>query len=101
LLAAFEEKVMGGAPVSGGALLAPGPEAALTLVAEDAGAIGLIPLSAADDRARLVRIDGVLPAGETLRDGRYPLALPILMIAPAEPSGDLRDWIVWLQAKMD
>ncbi|HLB65368.1 MAG TPA: substrate-binding domain-containing protein [Anaerolineales bacterium] len=98
LRAGFEDQVMGGAALSGGAFLAPSPEAALTIVAQNTGAIGLIPLAAADDRARLVRIDGVLPSDETLQDGRYPLALPVLMISPEEPSGAIRDWIVWLQA---
>jgi len=100
LRAGFEEKVMRGAPLSGGSLLAPSAEAAITLVAEHPGAIGLIPFNSADDRARLARIDGVLPADATLQDGRYPLTLPILLISPEEPEGSIRDWIVWLQARI-
>jgi ABC-type phosphate transport system substrate-binding protein len=101
LRAGFEGKVMRGIPLSGGSRLAPNPEVARTIVGENPGAIGLIPLSAADEDARLVRIDGLLPGDDTLRTGRYPLTLPILVLAPEEPSGDLRDWIVWLQAKVD
>jgi phosphate transport system substrate-binding protein len=101
LRAGFEAMVMAGARLSGGALLAPSPEAAQTIVAENVWAIGLVPLSAVDDQARLVRIDGVLPEGTTVRDGRYPLTLPIVITAPQEPGGAIRDWIVWLQGRTD
>jgi hypothetical protein len=98
LRAVFEAGVMGGSPMSGGALLAPSADAALTLVAEHGGAIGLVPYGAADDRARLVRVDGVLPGDDTLRDGRYPLTATVLIVSPEEPTGAIRDWIVWLQS---
>jgi ABC-type phosphate transport system substrate-binding protein len=101
LRVAFERQVMRGIPVSGGSRLAPNPEAARTIVGESPGAIGLIPFSATDESTRLVRIDGVLPGDDSLRAGRYPLTLPILILAPEEPGGDVRDWIVWLQAKAD
>jgi phosphate transport system substrate-binding protein len=97
----FERRVMRGIPLSGGSRLAPNPEAAQTIVGENPGAIGLIPLSAADEDARLVRINGVLPGDDSVRAGSYPLTSPIVMLAPEEPSGDIRDWIVWLQAKVD
>jgi phosphate transport system substrate-binding protein len=98
LRAVFEAGVMEGSPLSGGALLAPSAEAALTLVAEDPGAIGLVPYGAADGRVRLVRVDGILPGEDSLRDGRYPLRATVLVVAPEEPSGAIREWIAWLQA---
>jgi len=100
LRAVFEAGVMGGSPLSGGALLAPSADAAMTLVAERPGAIGLVPYDAADDRARLVRVDGVLPAPDTIGDGRYLLRATVLLASPEEPAGDIRDWMVWLQARL-
>jgi phosphate transport system substrate-binding protein len=96
---AFENDVMQGIAFSGGARLAPDPEAALAIVDDFPGAIALVPFTAVEDSVRLIRIDGVLPAEDSIANGRYPLSRPILLLAPEEPSGDIRDWIVWLQAK--
>ncbi len=80
-------------------LLAPTAAAALTLVAEDPGAIGLLPLSALSSQVRAVRVEGALPATSTVSDGRYPLTLQVLAVAPQEPHDALRDWLVWLQSQ--
>jgi ABC-type phosphate transport system substrate-binding protein len=88
---------MPGSPVSSSALLAPDPAAVLSLVAEDAGAIGYLPLSQVTEEVRVARIDGILPGASTIADGRYPLRLTVLATAPQEPSGQVRDWIGWLQ----
>lgn len=93
----FEVMAMGGSPASSSALLAPVPAAVLALVAEDAGAIGYLPLSQVTEEVRLVRIDEILPGASTIADGRYPMRLTILATAPQEPSGQVRDWIGWLQ----
>jgi hypothetical protein len=93
----FEGMAMPGSPVSSSALLAPDPAAVLSLVAEDAGAIGYLPLSQVTEEIRVARIDGILPGASTIADGRYPLRLTVLATAPQEPSGQVRDWIGWLQ----
>ena len=77
------------------ALLGPSPEATLALVEQKPGAIGILPLSAANDRVALVRVDGI---EATDREARYPLQVEILGFAPQEPSGAVREWLAWLQA---
>jgi phosphate transport system substrate-binding protein len=95
---AFELEVMRGSPVSPNAWIAPTPAAVLALVAEEPGAIGYLALSQVRGDVRLTRVEGVLPGEATLADGRYLLALILLGIAPAEPTGPVRDWLAWLQA---
>jgi DNA-binding transcriptional LysR family regulator len=75
------------------ALLGPSPEAVLALVQEDLGAIGILPLSAVTAEVGLLSIDGFDPEQG---DG-YPFMIVVLGIAPVEPGGVVRDWLVWLQ----
>ncbi len=95
----LQSLALGNLRPSTNALLAPTTTAALTLVAEDPGAVGLVPLSAVSSQVRAVRVEGVLPATSTVSDGRYPLTLQVLAVAPQEPQGALRDWLVWLQSQ--
>jgi hypothetical protein len=66
----------------------------LSLVRDDLGAIGVLPLSALSSDVGLVSIDGRDP----MRGNGYPFAIEVLGIAPKEPSGIVRDWLAWLQA---
>ena len=75
------------------ALLGPTPEAVISLVQENLGAIGILPLSAASGDVSLVSIDGHNP----LQEGGYPFMLEVLGIAPEEPDGIVREWLAWLQ----
>jgi phosphate transport system substrate-binding protein len=61
--------------------------------------IGYVPLSYSAEEPRIVRVDGILPGESTLADGTYPLLLEVVAMAPEEPTGPLRDWLVWLQAE--
>jgi hypothetical protein len=83
-----------------GSLLGPTPEAAVSLVAESAGAFGFVPLAAVTDDVRLVRIDGVLPGEATIASGTYPLSLELLAASLEEPTPPLRDFLVWIQARL-
>jgi len=95
----FQDRVMNTRRMASSARLAPSPELMGDLVAEDAGRIGLIPWSAVDDRFVAVRIEGTLPSESTIRDGTYPLTAPVLALAPHEPQGAVREWLVWMQAR--
>jgi undecaprenyl-diphosphatase len=76
-------------------LLAPSPPAMVTLVVEDRGSLGLLPLTELNDAVHPLRIEGVLP-GES---GDYPLRVQILATAPSEPTAAVREWLGWLQAE--
>ena len=93
----FVAQVLESSGFSPDALLAPSPFAMATLVAEGEGAIGYLPLSQVTDTVRVVRVDGVLPNATTVEDGRYPLRMEILALAPEEPGGMTREWLAWLQ----
>jgi phosphate transport system substrate-binding protein len=80
------------------AFIAPSPIAMVAMVTEDEGAIGFIPLSQATDEVRVVRVDGILPQPATVSDGRYPLYMDILALAPEQPRGAAHEWLAWIQA---
>jgi ABC-type phosphate transport system substrate-binding protein len=91
-------RVLEGSGFSPDAFIAPSPIAMLAMVTEDEGAIGFIPLSQASDVVRVVRVDGILPQTVTVGDGRYPLHLEILALAPEQPEGATHEWLAWIQA---
>jgi ABC-type phosphate transport system substrate-binding protein len=68
------------------------------LVAEDPGAIGILPSAAVPEGLRAVRIDGILPGESTIASGTYPLTVSLLATAPSEPASPLRDFLVWIQS---
>ncbi len=95
----FETAVMDEQPVHSGALLAPTPARAAQMAAQNPGSIGLLPLSAGlPEGVRRVRVEGELPSAEAVRDRSYPLTYDVLAMAPSEPSGAVREWLIWVQA---
>jgi ABC-type phosphate transport system substrate-binding protein len=97
----FEALVMNGESPTGNALLAPTPEAMLDAVVADPNAIGYLPMSQSSEDVRNVRVDGVLLGEASLADGRYPLWMEVIAMAPTEPTGALRDWLAWVQAPLE
>jgi undecaprenyl-diphosphatase len=79
-------------------LLAPSPPAMISLVAEQPGALGLLPLPELTDEIRSLRIEGQLPTEQATEQGSYPLWVQIVAMAPAEPVGAVREWLGWLQS---
>ncbi len=96
---AFLARVLAGSRPWPGTLLAPTAEEAVEAVAEEEGAVGMIPLAAVTSQVRVIRIGGVLPGESTVRDGSYPLTVQLFATAPEEPSPPLRDFLVWIQSR--
>jgi ABC-type phosphate transport system substrate-binding protein len=96
----FDIHVLEDSGFSPDAYLAPSPLAMIEMVAEDEGAIGIMPLTQVTDMVRIVRIDGILPQSSTVGDGRYPLRIEILALAPERPGGTTHEWLAWLQASL-
>lgn len=95
----FESALLGGGRMTSQALLAPTPAIAVEIAAQQPGALALVPLSVdLESGVRRIRLEGVLPDATALADGSYRFSYPILALAPEEPSGALRDWLVWAQA---
>jgi phosphate transport system substrate-binding protein len=94
----FETLVLEGNQATTNALQAPSPAIMASMVAEDPGAIGYLLHVDLPEGVNMVRIDGALPIPTNIARGSYSLTLEILALAPIEPAGPLRDWLVWLQA---
>ncbi len=90
----LQQTLLGDRRFTSSAILGPVPEAVLSLVQEDLGAIGFLPLSAVSGDVGLLSIDGRDP----LEADNYPFIFEVLAIAPDEPGGIVRDWLAWLQA---
>jgi hypothetical protein len=90
----FERLTMRDREVTPNARLFLAAEVGATLASEDPSALGILPLSAVPAGLRSVRIEGALP-----EDDEYPFRLEIVGMAPSEPSGGVRDFLVWLQSR--
>lgn len=99
---AFLQRVMPESRVSSRALVAPNPETSVEWVSTTEGALGLLPLSyRRPATVPLVRIEGSLPGSSTVGDGSYPLRVQLLALAPQEPVGSAREWLLWAQLRAD
>jgi ABC-type phosphate transport system substrate-binding protein len=95
----FADRILGLRRVTSSARLAASPEDMAGLVAGDPGRIGLLPWSAVDERLLVAAIDGRLPSDDSIAAGDYPFTLDVIAMAPEEPQGALRAWLVWMQAQ--
>ena len=92
------ENRLGWGAVDARAILAPTPEAALSLLADTPGGFALVPYSLVDGSVRLLRVEGVRPGPGTLEAGTYPLIVDLIAVSPEEPQGAARDWLGAWQA---
>lgn len=95
---AFDNLVLGGLTPTRQALIAPSTNAMLQAVAADPAAIGYAPLSQIDASVRVVAVSGVRPEPQLFAGGLYPLSVPVLALSGAEPSGAVRQFVLWLQS---
>ena len=99
----FVSRVMPDDRITTLARLAPTPEEALRIARETEGAIALVPahLSLPESGISVLRIEGELPEVENIAHGDYPLRVRIVAMAAEEPTGEIRDWLTWAQAKSE
>lgn len=98
LRAWIESRLLSGSTAASNSRLADSPGRSAGWIRSDPGAIGYVPV--AEDRTGLqaLSIDGVAATQASVEDGRYPLVADILAYAPSEPTGAVRDFLVWIQA---
>ncbi|MCL6451556.1 MAG: phosphate ABC transporter substrate-binding protein [Acetobacteraceae bacterium] len=77
---AFEDLIMQGVRNSPRALVQDSNGSVRETVAQDPAAIGYISLGLVNQRVRPLRVDGVEPRPETVRDGTYPLSRAFLLV---------------------
>jgi DNA-binding transcriptional LysR family regulator len=91
----FAARVLPGLGYSGRSLLAGNPEQMLRIVSEREGALGFLPANEVRGGVSALSIGGLRPGEEG-----YPLSVEILAIAPGEPQGEVRAFLVWIQEMM-
>jgi len=92
----FEERVMAGRAVTLNAVLKASGADVVEYVANTPGAIGYALLDQINPSVKIVGVDGVKPSSQTAAAQQYPLSFALILIARAEPQGDLRDFVRWL-----
>ncbi len=93
----FAQQILAESPFNPSAWLGSTPEEIFKLVSSNPGGIGFIPMEELEGNVNLVAVAGVLPGEEPQEDTKYPVWIDLLVLAPQEPSGYLREFIVWLQ----
>ncbi|MBK8903048.1 MAG: substrate-binding domain-containing protein [Anaerolineaceae bacterium] len=98
----LRQQIMAEQRISPNALLQSGNEAMLTAVANDPAAIGYSSMGSASQLAnvKLLLVDGRPATPATTADQTYPLTTPLyfLTASEAEPAGELRAFLAWLQS---
>ena len=77
-------------PLTPTAVVLPDDQALLAQVARDPSAIAVLPAALIREQVRTVSLDGLGPEWVLRGWPGYPLTLPIGLLAPAEPSADVR-----------
>lgn len=94
--AIFRQRLLAEQPLAITALVQPTNAAMLDYVAATPGAVGYAMLNNVGD-ARPLAVDGIGPTTATVADQSYPLTVPLYFVTLAEPGGEARGFLAWLQ----
>ncbi|MCP4421703.1 MAG: hypothetical protein GY805_34255 [Chloroflexi bacterium] len=97
----LRRQIMAEQPISPNALLNTGNEAMLTAVANNSAAIGFSSMSAAQNsNVKMMQVNGRSATPATTAAQNYPLTTPLYFVtaSKAEPTGELRGLLSWLQS---
>lgn len=78
------------------ATIAPKTDVMLTNVAGDEYAIGYVSLGSLNDTIKPLKIDGVEPNAENVKNGTYKIARPFNIATKGEPTGLAKDFIIYI-----
>jgi phosphate transport system substrate-binding protein len=99
----LRQRLMAEQRISLNALLQTGNGAMLTAVASNPAAIGFSSMGSASQTpaVKMVSLDGRSATPATTADQSYPLTTPLYFLAAteAEPTGELRAFLAWLQSE--
>ena len=90
---AFQELVMHQALISPKAMVQDSNGSVRAVIARDPGGIGYISLGLVDESVKALRIGGVTPTREHVKDKSYALVRPFLFIVKGEPADAARKFI--------
>jgi len=71
----------------------------IEIVAGNPAAIGYSMMGAVGPDVKALAVDGTAATPETTAEQSYPLTTPLYFVSPAEPTGDLRAFLAWLQSE--
>ena len=94
----FEQRVMAERRLDVNAVVLASDGGMITAVSQDKNGIGYSMMSGLSPAVKAVAIDNITPSPATVAAQTYPLTAPLYAIAPAEPTGALRDFVAWLQS---
>lgn len=95
-LDAFESIVMGETKIKSDAIVQSSTEAVKQSVKQDENAIGFVSFAHMSDDVKSLSVEGIAPSSESIADGSYELQRPFLFLVKGEPSGDLKEFIDWI-----
>jgi phosphate transport system substrate-binding protein len=94
----FDQSVMGAQRLTLDALVMPSIETMVNFVAIKPGGIGYAPsasVASQTQQVKVLQIGGKALTPEAILNGEYPLVRTLSLMAPREPQGALRDFVVW------
>jgi phosphate transport system substrate-binding protein len=97
----FQEKIMGDAAVSSGALQMPSQGALMKKLESNASALAYMSsgLATENDGIQTFALDGVEPTNANVVKGEYPLARPLLMIVKGQPNPMAKRFLDYMLAE--
>jgi len=95
--AVFDNAVLGNYDVTRTAVVMSSGRAVLDYVARTPGSIGYVSTLKINDSdgVRVLPVEGVLPAPDTIADGSYPLSRALYLATVGEPAGEAREFAQW------
>lgn len=81
-----------------GAVTLNGTQAVMSNVSGDKAAIGYISLGSLNDSVKAVKVEGVAPSTETVKDGTYKLQRPLNIVTKSELSEVAQDFVDYIMS---
>lgn len=99
-LDAFESIVMGkDTKIKSDAVVQSSTEAVKQSVKQDENAIGFVSFAHMSNDVKALEVNGVSPSAETIADESYKLQRPFLFLVKGTPSGELKEFIDWVNSE--
>jgi phosphate transport system substrate-binding protein len=95
----FNERVLAEQRLAITAVIQPDNRSLLAAVAAEPGAVGYAMMGDLNHEVRALALDGLEATTATTGDQTYPLTIPLYFVAHAEPGGELRAFLAWLQSE--
>lgn len=94
--AAFERMVLDGEDTTLNAVVTPSSSAMVAYVGSHRSAVGYVSTNRLDERVRALPVEGVVPSGQAIATGDYPLWRQLYVASAGEPTGEARQFAQWL-----